>query len=292
MLRRYLKVKPNGAKSLKNAKNLSTQIWMLLIFVFVIYFLIKDPTYLRRIFANLDLLAASSVILLIVLGKIFIILLVHHTLKGFGEHRSVLFAWRAYSLADLAKYLPGGIWSIAGRLAIYKKDNIDLKKGGKIILTETYILLLSFSLTGAAALSLALKVDNFFLLILFLSFVCGLASLKLCIPKGSWYNKIITFFATSLGCLLFGISFAILALPVTSKILWSVGQFNLAFVAGQLALFAPSGIGVREVIVGLTLPYGSEFLLRDVIEVAIVHRFLWLIADFIVFTPLVFFSKE
>ncbi|SDX36454.1 hypothetical protein SAMN05444358_10539 [Ruegeria halocynthiae] len=271
---------------------LITRFWVLLVIGFVTYILIKEPETLHRSISRLEWSTALPAIALIVVGKILMVALVHFSLKGYGENRSALFCWRAYSLADIAKYLPGGIWGIAGRLAIYKHNNIDLRKGSKILLSETYILILLFGLTGVLSLSLTLRIDWVFQALLTLGLIASIASLKICLPNGCWANRVGAFLVAAVGCVFFGLSFAIIALPVASNWLWSAGQFNLAFAVGQLAIFAPSGIGVREIVVGMLLPENSDLSVRHIVEITVTHRFLWLIADLALVLPLLVMPKD
>ncbi len=271
---------------------LITRFWVLLVVGFVTYILTKEPETLHRSISRLEWSTALPAIALIVVGKILMVALVHFSLKGYGENRTALFCWRAYSLADIAKYLPGGIWGIAGRLAIYKHNNIDLRKGSKILLSETYILILLFGLTGVLSLSLTLRIDWVFQALLTLGLIASIASLKICLPNDDWANRLGAFLVAAVGCVLFGLSFAIIALPVASNWLWSAGQFNLAFAAGQLAIFAPSGIGVREIVVGMLLPENSGLSVRHIVEITVTHRFLWLIADLALVLPLLVVPKD
>ena len=65
------------------------------------------------------------------------------------------------------------------------------------------------------------------------------------------------------------------------------GIFNLSFAAGQLAIFAPSGIGVREFVVSFFANTQLTSNARLIVELALAHRLVWLVADFTMLLPLV-----
>jgi hypothetical protein len=55
------------------------------------------------------------------------------------------------------------------------------------------------------------------------------------------------------------------------------GAFSLSWLAGYVAVFAPGGIGVREVLLAVLL--GAFFKSGEVAIYASIHRLLWVLAE-------------
>ena len=83
----------------------------------------------------------------------------------------------------------------------------------------------------------------------------------------------------------FGLRFGILFSRGFEDLIRLAGVFNIGFSVGQLAPFAPSGIGVREAIVSLLLREIGSTNLRLMIELVFTHRLIWMVADFLVLLP-------
>ena len=67
-------------------------------------------------FPNTLLYSIALTFCLIIFGKVVMFVQVHLTLKAACEDRGVIFSWRAYSIADIAKYIPGGVWGLQDAL--------------------------------------------------------------------------------------------------------------------------------------------------------------------------------
>jgi glycosyltransferase 2 family protein len=222
---------------------------------------------------------------LIVTGKILVILLVRGVLISSGEDRGLTFAWYAYSRADIAKYIPGGIWGLTSRLVIYRRVGIGLSTGGKLLLAETGILVVASFTSG-----------TFFVAISELSAVwsiaCGFAAGVLIFVFGKAVVPMVTRHGAAVIALqqfsawiLFGISFAIMVPMSPASWPHLAGIFNVGFAAGTIAIFAPSGIGVREFVVGWLASRVGDLSIQNLIELSLLHRAVWIVADLLVFVP-------
>jgi hypothetical protein len=222
---------------------------------------------------------------LIVAGKVLVILLVRAVLRSAGEERGLAFAWHSYSRADIAKYIPGGVWGFTSRLAIYRTVGIGLAKGGKLLLAETVILLAASFASGAFFIAVSEFAMPW-------SAACGVAAaisiyvvVRMVLPMANrWSAAAITLQQLS-AWILFGFSFAIL-IPL-AQTFWPqlAGIFNVGFAAGTIAIFAPSGIGVREFVVGWLASRMGGVSIQNLIELSILHRTVWIVADLLVFLP-------
>ena len=260
-----------------------TVLWIALMAGVASFSVYNQPISVEELVSRFDVTTSLVIFALIMLGKLSMVVQVHLTLKAAGEGRGFLFSWMAYSLADVGKYLPGGIWGIAGRLGIYKQANIPIKLGARLVLIETFLIIFYSSAIGLAILLWTGMLDFGTTKRIVLAFACLLAPfvltftffIRLGIGTVVW-----TFLILSLTWLAFGVSFALVAGKDLCCEIEMAGIFNIGFAAGQLAVFAPSGIGVREWVISiLSHPYEGAAT-RLIIELALGHRFIWMIADF------------
>ncbi len=265
----------------------STKLWVALVVLVAGYGVYRQPISFDEIANRFTLWSVVAALALIVLGKLLTIALVSVALRAAGEDRGWRFAWRVYSIADISKYLPGGIWGIAGRLALYRQAGIDLAKGLRILLVETAILV-AFSL--AVGLGLLLHARP---LAGTASQWLALASIAASLVALTWILLqqlapalvFATSIFTMLAWLAFGASFALVAAESPAAFAELAGLFDIGFAAGQLAIFAPSGIGVRELAVAALSNPATSPPARLLIEVVAAHRLIWIAADFLVLVP-------
>jgi hypothetical protein len=83
---------------------------------------------------------------------------------------------------------------------------------------------------------------------------------------------------------LFGIHLALLAWPLSSEpdgkvLVQAIGAFALAWAAGFVVIFAPAGLGVREVVLKLTM--GSVLSSADATALAVLSRTSIVVADLV-----------
>ena len=267
-------------------KNFLTYFWIIIIFSYIIYISTKQPYKIFEIINQINLATGILPLICIIFGKIIMIFLVYMTLEGYNEKCSKFFSWQAYSFSNIAKYVPGGIWSILGRLEIYRRNKINLKKASKILIAETVLLIFGFIMTGFIFISI---ISKSFFVILTILLIFGLIFhyiLKIFFPKFSMRIRYFIGFMTLLACITFGYSFALLTKLFILEKVWVIGQFNIAFALGQLAIFAPSGIGIREIVIGYFLNQNLVIMPSEIMQIAIWHRFIWLVADLLFIFPL------
>jgi hypothetical protein len=268
-------------------KNFLTYTWIFIIFVYVTYMIIKFPHKTLSLFSSINLNLLVYSLVLIVFGKILLIFLVFFFLKAHGQSRSLLFSWQAYSFADIAKYLPGGIWGIVGRISIYRGNKISLIKGTEILIFETVLLIFMFLITGFI-LILVVK-ENWYVVLIFLFIFLIILHLLLsvCLPKFNILERYMVCIIVFLACIFFGFSFAMLFNIANFNLIWSAGQFNISFAVGQIAIFAPSGIGIREMVIAFFPSENLNINKDKIIEIAIIHRLIWFVSDLIIFFPII-----
>ncbi|MFB0527945.1 MAG: lysylphosphatidylglycerol synthase domain-containing protein [bacterium] len=196
--------------------------------------------------------------------------------KGIGVSLSFFKGLKIIFYSQLGKYLPGKIWTWAGRIYFCQQLGIPASKTFLSIVLELALTTISGILIFLVAFSISpgfkINIHPLFLIIV------GIISFTIIHPR--ILTRIINFFlylikkepikidlnfsqiCFIMGCYLivwfcFGIAFYFLINSVTfiapSKIPIITGSFAISNTIGVMALFAPAGLGVREGVLSLLL---------------------------------------
>src|SRR5437867_4160518 len=193
-------------------------------------------------------------------------------LAGWGQRLPYGRAARIWLLVNLGRHIPGKVWSVAGLIVLAQRAGVEawaagasafaiqavglgtavavvaaaipgtespLRLGAAGIVAVATIGVLAWARGGGAVARLAGRAEPFRPLPL--AAVAESAGLTL----ASWvtYGMAFSFLARGLG------------LPGTLSLPTATGVFALGYILGLLALFAPGGVGVREVVfIGLLTP--------------------------------------
>lgn len=191
---------------------------------------------------------------------------------GWGQHIAFGPAARAWSLANLGRYVPGKIWSVAGLVVLARQAGVDsgpaavsafvvqalaLGTGAAVVAAATPhaappLRLVAAGLAGVATIGVLVWPPTARALG---RLVSGVASLAPLTANAAISGAVLTI----LSWITYGTALWLLArglLPVSTLPLGqAVGAFTLGYILGVLALFAPGGVGIRElVLVGLLSP--------------------------------------
>jgi uncharacterized membrane protein YbhN (UPF0104 family) len=217
--------------------------------------------------------------------------------QGFPTGRAA--GQRAFFIAQLGKYLPGGIWSLVAQVAMAR----DLKIPGRQAATATF-LTLAFSIISAllvAAVTLPIAFPDVVAAYWWV-FLAVPVLLVLLHPRSiEWWSGTafrllrrpgepvrlswpVLLRATGLliaSWLALGAHFGVLVSEVgdgsAAEWLLSIGVFALAWVAGFLVVIAPAGAGVREA--ALVLGFSGVLPAGVVLALAVLSRVLLVVAD-------------
>ena len=269
-------------------------------------FLVLVAVFLARYFyknydayKNLDLSINWGVFLLAVLAyfiyKITLSTLWHYLTVLTGCAISLPKAITAYLYSILGKYIPGKVFMLMARIPAYQEEGKSISKVTVCFFVENICTLLGAGLLflvslfffpnellnqyrwGAVLLVIAFfvcihpKVINFFL-----GFLEKKLKKDLRIPIT--YPQMLKVVAMFFGnWLIVGVGFYILACSIfpipASELLYAAGIFAVSCIIGILAVFSPSGLGVREgiMVLGLGLVMPTEYA----VIISIVSR-LWM----------------
>jgi uncharacterized membrane protein YbhN (UPF0104 family) len=193
-------------------------------------------------------------------------------LAGWAQPLAYGRAARIWLLANLGRYVPGKVWSVAGLIVLAQRAGVDAWVGGASALAIQAIGLgtavaVVAAATPAAASPLRLSAAALAAVATigvlawdrggrWLGRAAGLAGRFQPLPLGAAAQSAGLSLASWLT---YGVAFWLLArglgLPATLSIPTATGVFALGYILGLLALFAPGGVGVRELaFLGLLTP--------------------------------------
>jgi glycosyltransferase 2 family protein len=193
-------------------------------------------------------------------------------LAGWAQPLAYGRAARIWLLANLGRYVPGKVWSVAGLIVLTQRAGVDAWVAGASAVAMQAIglgtavavvaaatpaaaspLRLSAGALAAAATIALLSWDRGGRWLAgaagfagrFRPLPLGAAALSAGLSLASWVTYGVSFWLLARG----------LGLPATLSIPTATGVFALGYILGLLALFAPGGVGVRELaFVGLLAP--------------------------------------
>ena len=264
-----------------------TRIWIALVVFSIAWLVWNYPEELDlSLITDISLLDFAASLVLILVGKVLTVRLLVHSLRVVNHEKNWKFAWWAYSLADVSKYLPGGIWGIAGRLYLYTENGIPLAVASRAFVIESIIIVtFSFSL-GALMIAMgsySLPAIALISLILVLA-VSSYFVIHLLMRRVSPAKKLLCWLEQTIAWLCFGTSFALVSIHFFpgQNLSSLIGLFDLAFTAGFFAFFAPSGIGVREMVTGYWAHLAGQDI-ATILKLTVLHRGIWIVSDILLF---------
>lgn len=233
-----------------------------------------------------SLLAA---VLLMLIGKLVLVEMSRRCVAGFNCDVTYWQMGYATFTSQLGKYIPGGVWHFVGRAAIYRDWEMSRADTARALLLEQgwlvasgfcfgAMLTLSTVLSSYAAEAsplarAALGIGAFALVVPWFVIMRALSQR---VNNSECDHRQLVFECVILLSLVFGLmgtSFWVIAPVDDSSPLEAVGAFSIAWAIGYIAVFAPSGIGVREG--ALILLVGHSLTTEQAVFAVSIHRMLW-----------------
>lgn len=301
---------------LGNHPNLKYVIQFLLIvlpFGFIINSLFQNWKLLEtyRLDFNVFLLIISSVVLPF---SLLLLPLATKTVFGaLGYKLPFLSVSISYFIAQISKYLPGGVWIVPGRIIVFSQYNISKTEIGFGLGVELFFLVIAGLINSLPYFILGyeisfqhmaiLSVSVVFFLVVLIRFRNSSFFLNF-ISEKKWFRRLkskeirrhvsYVLFIDLLFWVCMGIGFYFLVAslyPVGwGRIIIVSAAFSLAWVAGFLAFMTPSGLGVRE---GVLLILLAPFLPAPLpAAISLVARIWWLFGDIMMALTAVIVAKS
>jgi len=270
-------------------------LWILLAVGFVVHFCVTRWAVVVELRHSLTPSQLAGCLLLIIAGKLVYTEVVRRTLAMVGSTGGFPEAFYAYNVSQLGKYIPGSIWQFVGRYEIYRRYGVGPGKAFQIMVLENGLMLGTAVLIGSGAIpALAILVTRamapHWLVVAGTALLLGTA---LSILHGGLRARLLTLAGMmwrhrNLVAILAGLFVAMwILLGLSALVLFSgyadvsalfmIALFAISYVVGFAAVFAPAGIGVRDVVfaVGLTGIVDPEIALL----LTIGHRLIYILAD-------------
>lgn len=216
-------------------------------------------------------------------------------LSQFGASTSRRWALKTYGISQLAKYVPGNIFHLAGRQAMGMGVGVPAWPLAKSsvwelgLISATGVLFAPLALPLLVSLPISIGIGVFM-------FAAGVAAVVLWRYFGPWsvraFGWYVGFLAIS-GVLFVGVmELVVSAHAVEVNLPWIplCGAYVLAWLAGLLMPGAPAGVGVRELVL--------LFLLKGVVAEAdlllavVLGRVVTVVGDVLFFTMALFTKKQ
>jgi len=194
-------------------------------------------------------------------------------LLGWGQRIAFGAAARTWSLANLGRYVPGKVWSVAGLVVLAQRAGVQMAPAAASAFVSQALAVG----TGAAVVA-AVTPHATSPLRLAGAGLAALATVGVLTwaPTARWLGRLASASApleplrptavvrsatlTTLGWVTYGAAFWLLARGLIADrvvpFAVATGVFALGYILGWLALFAPGGVGVRELVfVSLLTPW-------------------------------------
>lgn len=193
-------------------------------------------------------------------------------LAGWGERLPLRRAVTIWSVSNLGRYLPGKVWSIAGLAVLARRAGTSgWAAAGSAVAMQALavgtgaavaVLAVPGALTvgqGAAALLAAIAAVGLLTWDRLTRSVASTIAPRSGLRALPWPTALTAAAITSVSWCAYGVAFWLLArglLPTPALGLrTAIGVFAAGYLVGLLAVFAPGGVGVRELVfVGLLTP--------------------------------------
>jgi uncharacterized membrane protein YbhN (UPF0104 family) len=211
--------------------------------------------------------------------------------------------YRAYALSQIAKYLPGSVWALPGRIFLYNRIGIPASVGINNLMAELILMIAGAAIVAILALYqhmmelqllMALILIGVITCVLIIKLFHSKPSLLLRLPlsqrlkgflaKIKWYfsykQSIILVILYTVIWGIFGVAFdyVLAAVSVSSiESLYAAGLFASGWTLGFIVLLTPGGIGIREavLIAGISIFVNAPLP----VVIAALSRILWTIAE-------------
>lgn len=274
-------------------------VWLAAVVVFVGYYFYKHLPEVLGYLKTINLAKLFFSILLIAIAKMFLVEMARLSVSTDTWRPSY---WRMFSIVtvtQLGKYIPGSIWHFAARVSTYKENDLSNKKTAKAMILENAWLVFSALVFGllllslqppkeilAEKLSLTLSptlwtILPFIIVALWLAGMFVLDKLFLS-EKGEFSLIRLLHLVAVQACawMAMGSSFYLIFQGANSEhFLQIVGGYAISWMIGYLFIFAPSGIGVREVV--LVTLFSTLVPTEQIAAYSIVHRLLFTVVEVI-----------
>jgi len=197
--------------------------------------------------------AVAGLALIYGLSNLMLVLAWWHLLAQFGATTSRRWAVRVYGISQLAKYVPGNVFHLAGRQAMGMAAGVPVWPLAKSALWELGLISVTGGLFGLLVLPLLMPGLSVTVSTGVFVAVMGIAAGLLWRFIGPQVARAFGWYAGFLaisGLLFVSLVELLIESPGSGSLYWLplVGAYVLAWLAGLVTPGAPAGVGVRELV--------------------------------------------
>ena len=270
-------------------------LWLALVLAAAGFYFYRNQDQVISLVNQISIWRIILSLILLFFGKMLLVVLVRFSVNTEGWNPKYLEILGIYGLSSLGKYIPGGVWHFVGRFGIYRINGLSSKASTRAMILENIWLLGSAVATGVIGVFLTrfdliaglLNLpDQQWMAILFtmLALALWLVILVLVhrtIRRHTAEDIPRVFVVAGVGLLLWifiGGSFFVMfhEFPPSAAPLF-IGGYAVSWAAGYIAVFAPGGLGIREVVLAFVF---SNIASVELIAVyAAMNRIIWVVAE-------------
>jgi glycosyltransferase 2 family protein len=204
-------------------------------------------------------------------------------INGFGHRLDAPAAFRIFYLSNLGRYIPGKVWQLFGVLYLAGRRGIPPEQAGvSFVLAQLFAIPASFLVFVAAVqFEPSLLTDRIAVLGTGAGWIIAAAMVVVCAVIVLWPERILAlanhvlrrfgraevsfrmdkkvalgiFLGYCVAWILYGLAFWLFVRSVAPGFaaIPAIGAFNASYQIGYLMLFAPGGLGPRELVLGILL---------------------------------------
>ena len=272
-------------------RNVLKAIWMVLVTVFVVRYMVKNWDSITDTVESFSFIVLFGTVAVTILGKIAVSVHSQLITKVNGREFTFRESFWMYSASDLVKYIPGGLWNALARVRLYTNMGMSATASTKAFALEKYWMVVGALATGALALtpqglrgiglsdgSASVVAARFALFVVWILLVVaggkltGGAIVPIAVIRSLSEQIVMAIFFG------LGVWIPLEAVNAGFSPAVAIGAFSMGRGLGYLAVFAPAGIGVREVVTLWALAGSSATTQAMGIALA-VNRVMTFIAD-------------
>ena len=264
-------------------------IYVLLVIIALIYFFVKAYIDLKDQTFSIDYIFLIISFILYICAFIIMVAGWSVITKKVGVNISLKKTWKYWVYSQMGKYIPGKIWMVTSRAYMYKKENVLIRDISYLFILENLMAITSAGLFGVISLAFIKSSGSItWIVIASLMIITGVIFIKsnlihfvlnklLKIMKKGELREfnfsnfdLLSIFSVYIFQWLFIISafyFFVTAFADIGihQLFYVSTAITLAATLGLIAVFAPAGLGVREVtLVGILsnlMPYSLTIII-------------------------------
>ena len=279
-----------------NFAKIAKWVWLVVVLAGVTYYAFKNYNKISDYFVTIHWIRFVLSFLMLLTAKLLLANVSRISVDNEGWKATYWSMLSLYSLTQLGKYLPGGVWHFVGRFGAYRSEEFDAKKSFKAMVAEnvwllssavmvglTFLLLFNAETLSSAGIEFSPALRYSFAAVIVAGWIVALILIQYYFTSKRVIELkkiIILVINLVLAWLLIGSSYSMMFPEVNLNVMGlSIGGFSLSWSVGYVAVFAPGWIGVRELL--LSFFFSSTQFASISPILATVHRLVWIITEVI-----------